>query len=86
MSIKDDLKKGVVKLKDLPGSQGDRIKRFVRGDRRALRKRDRVLGLRFSSEDIKAWEAAASAEGESATEWIERILNKACGRSNVQEG
>lgn len=86
MSTKDDLKKGVVKLKDLPPAKADRIKRYVRGDRRALRRRDKVLGLRFSSEDIAAWEAAAEKEGESTTEWIERLLNKACGRSNVQAG
>jgi predicted HicB family RNase H-like nuclease len=81
MATKDDQR-----VKGLPPAKAARIKRFLRGDRRALRKRDRVLGLRFASEDIKAWEAAADKEGESATEWVERILNKACGRSNVQEG
>jgi hypothetical protein len=83
MSSKDDLKQ---KISKLPNEKVVRINRFLKGDRRALRRRDRVLGLRFASEDIKAWEAEAKREGESATDWIERILNKACGRSNVKEG
>jgi len=83
MSAKDDLSKKITKL---PNEKVARINRFLKGDRRALRRRDRVLGLRFASEDIKAWEAEAKKDGESATEWIERHLNKACGRSNVKEG
>ena len=75
MSLKEDLKSGNVDLNTLPASKRNRVKRYLTGDKRALRKRDKLLGLRFSSEDIEAWHRAAKKKGETITDWIESILN-----------
>lgn len=80
MTIKDDLKSGTLHLSNLPSAKRARVKRFLTGDKRALRKRDKVLGLRFASEDIAAWSAMAEGQDVSITEWIEQVLNEKAGR------
>lgn len=77
MSLREDLKAGTVRLNALPSDKRNRVKRFLSGDKRALQKRDKVLGLRFSSEDIAKWHKAADKADETITDWIERILNAA---------
>lgn len=76
MSIKNDLKSGTLDLNALPPSKRNRLKRYLTGDKRALRKRDKLLGLRFASEDIDAWGKAAKKAGETLTERIERAMNE----------
>jgi predicted DNA binding CopG/RHH family protein len=77
MTLKEDLKKGKIDLAALPAGKRERVKRFLRGDKRALRKRDKVLGLRFASEDIASWHEKAAKHDESITEYIERVMNAA---------
>jgi hypothetical protein len=77
MSLKDDLKSGSVDLNSLPAGKRNRVKRFLTGDKRALRKRDKLLGLRFASEDIAAWHKKAAKHEESITEYMERVMNAA---------
>jgi hypothetical protein len=77
MTLKDDLKEGKVDLNALPATKRNRVKRFLTGDKRALRKRDKLLGLRFASEDIATWHAKAKKHGESITEYMERVMNAA---------
>ena len=77
MTLKDDLKTGNVDLNALPAGKRNRVKRFLKGDKRAFRKRDKVLGLRFASEDIAAWHKKAEKHEESITEYIERVMNAA---------
>jgi hypothetical protein len=42
-------KKEILDLNALPAGKSNRIKRFMAGDKRAFRKRDKLLNLRFSS-------------------------------------
>lgn len=77
MTLKEDLKNGTVDLKSLPAGKRDRVKRFLTGDKRALRKRDKLLGLRFASEDIANWHKKAEKHGEKITEYMERVMNAA---------
>ena len=77
MTLKEDLKEGKVDLNALPAGKRNRVKRFLTGDKRALRKRDKLLGLRFASEDIAGWHKKAEKHDESITEYIERVMNAA---------
>ena len=77
MTLKEDLKAGTVDLNALPAGKRNRLKRFLTGDKRALRKRDKLLGLRFASEDIATWRKKAVKHDESITEYIERVMNAA---------
>jgi len=71
MSAKDD----TVNLNTLPASKRKRVKRFLSGDKHALRTRDKLLGLRFATEDIERWTDKAEKKGVSLTVWIETHLN-----------
>ena len=77
MTLKYDLKSGTLDLNALPAGKRNRLKRYLTGDKRALRRRDKQIGLRFASEDIAAWHRAAEKAEESITEWMERVLNAA---------
>ena len=77
MTLKEDLKAGTVDLNTLPAGKRNRVKRFLTGDKRALRKRDKLLGLRFASEDIASWQKKAAKADETITEYIERVMNAA---------
>jgi hypothetical protein len=70
-------KKGIIDLNELPAGKSSRVKRFLAGDKRAFRKRDKLLGLRFASEDIASWHAKAVKHEESITEYMERVMNEA---------
>lgn len=59
---------------DLSAAEKERIERFLKGDTLALRKRDKVLGLKFASEDIKCWKACAEAAGKTFSDWVEEAL------------
>ena len=61
-------KNGNIDLNSLDAKERKRIERI-------LKPRDYRLSLHFNEVSVDAWKAAAKAEGESLTSWIERHLD-----------